>query len=147
MAAPKGNNFNPQGRPPKRIDWDEFEKLCELQCTQSEIASFFRIHPNTLSDHVVKVYEEDYSTIYKRYSESGKCSLRRAQFKLAQKNASMSIFLGKQTQWLGQTDTPVEQIVTDVLVKKFEDVMSQIKAAQEALKREEINCRSEEKSA
>lgn len=100
---------NPAGRPPKEINWVEFEKLCELQCTQSEIASFFGCHPNTLSDRVKDEYEgEDYSTVYKKFSESGKCSLRRAQFKLAHKNSSMAIWLGKQ--WLGQKDVSKEEM-------------------------------------
>lgn len=103
MAAPKGNNFNPLGPPKKPIDWDEFEKLCALQCTQSEIASFLKVHPNTLSDRVKEKYPgEDYSTVYKKFSESGKCSLRRNQFVMSKKNASMAIWLGKQ--WLEQRE-------------------------------------------
>ena len=39
-----------------------------------------------------------------RYRSDGKVSLRRAQFKLAQTNPTMSIFLGKQ--YLGQSDNP-----------------------------------------
>lgn len=134
MAAPKGNNFNPKGRPLKPIDWEEFEKLCGIMCTQSEMASWFHVDMETLADRVKKNYGEDYSVVYKRFSEHGKCSLRRLQLKLAQKNTSMAIFLGKQQQWLGQTDTPLEQIVTDVLEKKFDAVMSQIKDAQEERK-------------
>jgi hypothetical protein len=99
---------NPVGRPPKPINWEEFEKLCEMQCTQSEIASFFKIHPETLSTRVGQEYGEDYSIVYKKNSESGKCSLRRAQFKLAMKNSSMAIWLGKQ--WLGQKDVSKEEM-------------------------------------
>lgn len=103
MPAPNGNNFNPQGAPKKPIDWEEFEKLCALQCTQSEIASFLKVHPNTLSDRVKEKYEgEDYSTVYKKFSETGKCSLRRYQFAMSKKNTSMAIWLGKQ--WLDQRE-------------------------------------------
>jgi hypothetical protein len=147
MAAPKGNNFNPRGRPPKPIDWEEFEKLCGLQCTQSEMASWFHIDAETLSNRVKGEYKEDYSVVYKRFSEHGKCSLRRTQLKLAQKNTSMAIFLGKQQHWLGQTDTPIEQIVTEVLVQKFDDVMAQVKAAQSARKIEANSINSEFRSA
>lgn len=143
MAAPKGNNFNPKGRPLKPIDWEEFEKLCGLQCTQSEIASWFKIDTETLSNRTKANYEEDYSTVYKRFSEHGKCSFRRLQLKLAQKNASMAIFLGKQQQWLGQTDTPIEQVVSGVLEKKFDAVMNQIKEAQEARKISSNSLKSE----
>lgn len=108
MAAPKGNNFNPKGRPQKPIDWEEFEKLCALQCTSEEIASFLGIVKDTLYDRVKLQYGDDYSSIYKRFAESGKCSLRRNQFVLSKKNASMAIWLGKQ--WLGQKDMSKEEI-------------------------------------
>lgn len=91
------------GRPPKPIDWTTFEKLCHLQCTHDEIASFFHITKDTLYDRALKEYEEDaFSTIYKRFAEGGKSSLRRYQFKLAEKNTAMAIWLGKN--WLGQKD-------------------------------------------
>lgn len=99
---------NPSGRPPKEINWSEFEKLCEIQCTQSEIASIFNIHRETLNLKISEHYGEDFPTIYKKYSEVGKSSLRRTQFKLAQKNTSMAIWLGKQ--WLGQKDHSKEDI-------------------------------------
>lgn len=102
MAAPKNNCFNPDGRPKKDIDWNLFEQLCGIKCTQSEIASMLKINVDTLCDRSREHYGEDYSEIYKRYSESGNCSLRRNQLILSKKNATMAIFLGKQ--WLGQRD-------------------------------------------
>jgi hypothetical protein len=91
------------GRPRKEIDWKLFEDLCSLQCTQSEMASVLKVNQDTLRDKARKMYkEQDFSEIYKRYSESGKCSLRRYQFAQAKKNATMAIWLGKQ--WLGQKD-------------------------------------------
>ena len=53
-----------------------------------------------------RTYELTFAEAYKKYSAKGKVSLRRAQFKLAEKNASMAIFLGKQ--YLGQRDFPNE---------------------------------------
>lgn len=92
----------PTGRPEAEIDWELFEKLCGLLCTQSEIASMLCVHIDTLRDRVLAEYGEEYSSIYKRYSESGKCSLRRNQVVLSKKNAAMAIWLGKQ--WLDQKD-------------------------------------------
>jgi hypothetical protein len=43
-----------------------------------------------------------FADTYKSKSQVGKSSLRRAQWKLAEKNASMAIWLGKQ--YLGQRD-------------------------------------------
>ena len=99
MAKPTGN---PNGRPPKPVDWAVFEQLCNIQCTHDEIASFFHIAKATLYEKVLVHYNEDFPTIYKRYSEGGKSSLRRRQYKLSEKNTSMAIWLGKQ--WLGQSD-------------------------------------------
>lgn len=120
---------NPVGPPPKPIDWIQFEQLCALQCTQSEIASIFKVHPQTISDRASKQYGDDYSTIYKRFSQSGYCSLRRNQFVLSKTNASMAIWLGKI--WLGQKDNQVEE-----LQQKVEDVRSAIRELQEQRRRE-----------
>ena len=100
---------NPVGPPVKEIDWTQFEQACALQCTQEETASFLKVHRHTLSKKVQEHYGEDYSTVYKRYSESGKCSLRRNQFVLSKKNASMAIWLGKI--WLGQKEDNSQELI------------------------------------
>jgi len=46
-----------------------------------------------------------FSEVYAQKRGSGRISLRRIQFRLAQKNAAMAIFLGKNM--LGQTDKVV----------------------------------------
>lgn len=91
-------------RPKFQIDYNMVEKLANIQCTQQEIASFLGCHRDTL------LRDEKFCDIYKKGQENGKMSLRRMQFKLAEKNTSMAIFLGKQ--YLGQKDV-VENIETD----------------------------------
>lgn len=86
---------NPNGAPEKEINWEMFEDLCSFQCTQSEIASFFKVNKSTLIRRAEKQYGETFATIYQQSSEKGLCSLRRTQFVLAKKNASMAIHLGK----------------------------------------------------
>ena len=86
----------PTGRPKKEIDYDMVEKLANIQCTQEEIASFLGISVRTLQR------DEEFCRIYKKGQENGKMSLRRMQYKLAEKNTAMAIFLGKQ--YLGQRD-------------------------------------------
>ena len=88
------------GRPPKQIDQTEFEKLCALQCTQSEICDWFDVTDKTLCGWVRRTYGKSYSEVYALKRQKGLISLRRAQFKLAEKNAAMAIFLGKN--YLGQ---------------------------------------------
>lgn len=100
-----------RGRPRKEIDAEQFEKLCALQCSEAEIASFFKCNVDTLSDWCVREYGENFSEISKKKREIGKISLRRTQWKLAEKYPSMAIFLGKQ--YLEQTDK-IETAVTGI---------------------------------
>ena len=90
------------GRPKTKIDKENFEKLCGLQCTEIEIADFFNCSIDTINNWCKETYGETFSDTFKKKSASGKRALRRTQFKLAEKNASMAIFLGKQ--YLGQRD-------------------------------------------
>jgi hypothetical protein len=85
----------PDGRPEKYINWEHFEQLCGFQCTASEIASFLKVDKKTLFDRVEKQYGDSFSTVQVQLAETGLCSLRRYQFALAKKNASMAIHLGK----------------------------------------------------
>ena len=91
-------------RPQKEIDQKQFENLCGLQCTEEEIADFFDCSVDTISRWCKRTYSESFAEVYKKKSSKGKISLRRAQLRLAEKNASMAIFLGKQ--YLGQKDYP-----------------------------------------
>lgn len=90
------------GRPKKEIKQDEFEKLCGMQCTLEEIAGFFDCCDDTINNWCQKTYGDNFSGIYKVKSMPGKISLRRMQWKLAEKSYAMAIFLGKQ--YLGQRD-------------------------------------------
>lgn len=91
-------------RPRKEIDNKIFEGLCRIQCTQIEICDILDVTDKTLCSWCKRTYNLDYSEAYKKYSATGKMSLRRYQFELAKKNAAMAIFLGKQ--YLGQSDNP-----------------------------------------
>ena len=96
---------NKGGRPKKEIDQTLFEKLCGMQCTLDEIAGAFSCSPDTIERWCKRTYKEGFADTYKKHSASGKMSLRRAQFKLAEKSAAMAIWLGKQ--YLGQRDRDV----------------------------------------
>lgn len=90
------------GRPRKEIDQKIFENLCGIQCTEAEICSVFDCCEDTLNAWCKRTYGETFSDTYKKKRQLGKPSLRRMQWELAKKNASMAIFLGKQ--YLGQSD-------------------------------------------
>lgn len=89
-------------RPRKEIDQKSFENLCGLQCTKEEICSFFEVTDKTLEAWCKRTYKAGFSEIFKRKRGKGKISLRRSQFRLAEKNATMAIWLGKQ--YLDQAD-------------------------------------------
>lgn len=109
----KRTNNPKMGRPKIDIDIDQFEKLCNIQCTKEEIAGWFNCSEDTIENFCKKEYKETFSAVFKRHSGKGKVSLRRNQFKLSETNVTMAIFLGKQ--YLGQSD----KIET---VNSFEDL-------------------------
>ena len=98
-------NGTKMGRPRKEIDIVQFEKLCYLQCTEEEVCDFFEITDKTLNNFCKREYGATFSEVFKQKRGKGKISLRRAQFALAKKNATMAIWLGKQ--YLGQKDVQV----------------------------------------
>lgn len=95
------------GRPIKLISEEGavfIATLAGLMCTDEEIAAMMSdkhvsISVDTLTNENNKA---TFTECKEKGQATGKASLRRHQFKLAESNASMAIFLGKN--WLGQTD-------------------------------------------
>jgi hypothetical protein len=96
-----------RGRPLKEIDKEEFEKLCEIQCTEQEICAWFRVSDKTLSAWCKRTYKDEhiknFSEAFEKKRNLGKISLRRKQWRLADTSAAMAIFLGKNN--LDQRDS------------------------------------------
>ena len=119
-------------RPTIEIKQEHFENLCNLQCTLDEIAGFFKCSSDTIERWCKRTYNMSFADTYKIYSQNGKISLRRYQYKLAEKNPSMAIWLGKQ--WLGQTDK-IEQTTSfenlDVLADKMKFTEEELKLLKE----------------
>ena len=114
---------NKGGRPKKVINQAQFEAMCGIQCTEKEICDVLDVTDKTLTRWCKETYKLSFSEIYKKKSASGKMSLRRMQFKLAERNASMAIFLGKQ--YLGQRD--IVENTNDDQMQKVNDLLSKIK--------------------
>ena len=95
------------GRPKIEIDQKQFESLCGMQCTLVEIASHFQCSEDTVERWCKQTYSCTFAEAYKKHSVRGKMSLRRSQFKIAETNATMAIWLGKQ--YLHQSDIPQEE--------------------------------------
>lgn len=92
-----------RGRPPKtEIDFKMLENLCKIQCTAEEVAGVLEVSVDTVYRRIDEKHGITFAEYKERYAAQGRASLRRSQFKLAEKNSNMSIWLGKQV--LGQRD-------------------------------------------
>ena len=114
-------------RPRKEIDQVEFEKLCALQCTKAEIAGFFNVSEDTVERWCKRTYKESFAVVFANKRSDGKISLRRSQFRLAEKDSRMAIWLGKQ--YLEQKE-PIDEKRLEIELLKLE---SQIKDNQPEL--------------
>ena len=91
------------GRPRVEIDIDKLRNMVRIQCTAEECAGVFECSVDTLDRRLKEDGYKGFADFYKRYSDEGKSSLRRAQWKAAQDgNPTMLVWLGKQM--LGQRD-------------------------------------------
>lgn len=105
-----------------KIDQKQFENLCKMQCTETEIMAWFEVCKDTLISWCRATYGTDFSTIYKEKKESGKISLRRFQIQQAEKNPTMAIWLGKQ--YLNQTDKVEQTTNADITINnKLADLL------------------------
>lgn len=106
-----------RGRPKKEIDKTAFEKLCGLHCTKSEICAFFDVTDKTLDKWCRRTYKENFSVVFKQKQDYGKISLRRSQWRMAETNPTMAIWLGKNL--LGQSDHPVQEVHENELLQSL----------------------------
>lgn len=98
-------------RPLIKINWSEFDKLCNLHCTLVEISEWFDCSEDTIERAVKREKGMGFAEYFKRKSGRGKISLRRKMFDLAQGgNVTMCIWLSKNL--LGYRDRYEEIIVT-----------------------------------
>ena len=123
MAKNKG------GRPRKEIDQNQFERLCALHCTVSELSDWFGATDKTLNAWCKRTYGKSFSVVFKEKKSGGNISLRRKQMEVALSgNVSMLIFLGKN--YLGQTDR-IEETVNTITEEARREVDDFLKAYEE----------------
>lgn len=125
------------GRPKAKINKDEFEKLCGFQCTLSEICDWFDVQDDTLNRWCKENYDgKTFSEVFKVKRGKGLVSLRRSQWNLAEKNAAMAIFLGKN--YLGQRDN-VEIVDKTDINKNIQSIAKLLNNPKENRTEENIN--------
>lgn len=122
------------GRPRAEIDKKQFENLCGLQCTLEEICGWFGVTDKTLNSWCKRTYSSSFSEVFRQKRGKGMIAVRRAQFRLAEKNATMAIWLGKQ--YLGQRDIVEQTIAVDTV--KDDELSASLKALADGLKSDEV---------
>jgi hypothetical protein len=81
------------GRKAIRIDLSALENLCGLQCTDAEVASFFKVSTRTIER---RKQQTAFAEAMERGRAAGKLSVRRMLFGQASKgNVAAAIFLAK----------------------------------------------------
>lgn len=78
-----------------KIDKKQFEQLCQMQCTETEIMAWFDVCKDTLISWCKDNYGVDFSTVYQQKKQGGRIALRRYQLQQAEKNPTMAIWLRK----------------------------------------------------
>lgn len=105
IAVPEGGDFcthkkkakvkpmAKMGRPRKEIDLKTLGNLARIQATVEEAAAWFRVSKDTMKR---RLRQERFRRAWEEGQERGRISLRRLQFRAAQKgNTAMLIWLGK----------------------------------------------------
>ena len=110
-------------RPKKKISQKQFESLCAIQCTKEEICDVLDVTEKTLNNWCKETYGVGFSLVFSQKRALGKASLRRNQWKLAEKgNSTMQIWLGKQI--LKQSESPLQDEIKlkelELKAKEFE---------------------------
>lgn len=78
-------------------DWEEFGKLCGIQCTLSEIAAYYDVSEDTIERAVKRTHKLKFAEYFKQKRKKGFVSLRRTMWQLALKgDKTMLIWLSKQ---------------------------------------------------
>ncbi len=125
-------------RPRIDVDKEQFEKLCSIQCTKSEIAGYFNCSEDTIDRWCYREYKASFAVVFQQKRGIGKISLRRAQFRMAEVNPTMAIWLGKQ--YLGQVEKQdiAVSVNDDETIKAMETYFSMKKAEDEDKDSEEV---------
>lgn len=98
------------------INWVEFDKLCVMQCSLIEIASWFECSPDTIERSVLREKKIKFADYFEQKRGKGKIALRRKMFDMAQNgNVTLLIWLSKQyLDMKDKVDQNITQTTTDI---------------------------------
>ena len=104
-------NYHRTVPPRKRIDQDQFEKLCTMGCTRDDICNFFDVGKDTLIRWCKDVYDgKTFAEARDLFLVEMKINIRKAQFKHMEKSPDMAKYLGKI--YLGQDEKQTISVET-----------------------------------
>jgi hypothetical protein len=98
------------GRPRIPINWEQFDQLVAYQCTQEEIAAFFKCSVDTIDRALQSERGESFAEVWSKRRLYGKIRLRKAQFGIVERGgpgaATMAIYLDKKIMPEENPDRP-----------------------------------------
>ena len=119
-------------RPKSKIDLDELEKLCAMQCTDEDIAAFLGVSTRTIER---RRKMPSFREAMERGKAKGRVSVRRNLFRLATNgNLGANIFLAKNllgykdvvsNEHSGPDGGPIEMSLADVLRERKKAAVEQ----------------------
>ncbi len=113
------------GRPPVDINWEEFDRLLEMQCSCEELAHWFRCSPDTIAERVKKQYGVTFPEYAPQRRIRGKVAIRRKLFQIALAgNTAALIFLSKNL--LGYSDKVEAKINDPERQKKIDELATEL---------------------
>lgn len=107
-----------------KLNKEQFETLCAIQCTEEEILAVLNVSDKTLNKWCKENYDgKNFSEINREKRQLGKTSLRRMQWKTAEKgNVTMQIWLGKNL--LDQRENV--EVDNSKTIEKLDEVLKNI---------------------
>ncbi len=100
-----GKKRGPKGpsKPMSDKEYGQLIGMIRIQCTRDEIIGILGVSKCTLKRRLNERGFPNFDTLFKKHQHEGKASLRRMQWKSAEKgNPALQIWLGKQV--LGQSE-------------------------------------------
>lgn len=97
------------GRPKIVINWEEFDKLCGLQCTLREIADWFKCSEDTIKRLCLRERHMTFALYFELKRVSGKIAIRRNLFKMSEHNPYVIIRLAEEYGILKPSKQVIEQ--------------------------------------
>jgi len=82
-AAKEPKPKKKMGRPQMEINWEDFDKLCAIQCSEQEIAAWYKCHIDTIYIHVKRKHGMTFPEYFAQKRVGGKVSLRRKMWQQA----------------------------------------------------------------